>query len=440
MNKRNLLLAGLAAAATSCKTTIEEAVPSAGSADFSRYVAMGSSFTAGVTNGALYDEGQDNSFPLILSRLFAAAGGGEFRQPAVHSSVGINLEGQARQELYLGSLCGQQGQLKARHVAAAGDQSIFTGNIAAGGPYHNLGIPGIRSTEFNDQFFVNPFFARFASTPGASSILSEAVSVSPSFFTLLIGQEDIYDYARNGGDDNLSSPVTQLAVFEDKVDELVNTLLAAGAQGAIANIPDPDDIPFFAAIPYNGLVLTAAQAQQLNQVFVNDTSIVFHEGANPYLVKDAAAPNGVRRLFGNELVLMNVTADSLCAGYGSYNASTGMAWPFADKHVLDQGELSHIRNNISAFNGKLAQVAQQHGLPYVDLHALFNDLNKGVLVNGAFYNNDYLTGRVYSVDGFHPTPQGYALIANLFVRAINQTYGATLRETDPNGYPGVKFP
>jgi hypothetical protein len=440
MNTRFLygLLAILAF--TGCKTTIEEAEPSSGSADLGSYVALGGSYTAGMTNEALYDEGQQHSLPLILSRLFATAGGGAFKQPNVNSTTGINLDGNSRLELYLGSLCGQPNRIKTRYAASMGDQSIFSNNISGNGPFNNLGIPGIRSTQFNDQFFLNPFYARFASTPGASSILSEAVSVSPTFFTLLIGMEDVFDYARKGGDDLTSVPITEVGLFSAGADEIVNTLTAAGAGGAVGNIPDPSDIPFFRAIPYNGLVLTAAEAQQLNQFYMNDSAIVFSEGANPYLVKDLSVPSKLRMLRSDELVLLSASMDSVCAGYGSYNPATNAAWPFADRHVLDQNELSLVRNRIFSFNDKLRSLASANGLAYADVFAFFRELNKGLVVNGNRYSNEYITGRFFSADGFHPTPQGSALIANLFVEAVNLTYGATLKQADPNAYPGIHLP
>ena len=39
----------------------------AGTADFSNYVALGASFTAGFTDGALFNAAQENSFPNIIS-------------------------------------------------------------------------------------------------------------------------------------------------------------------------------------------------------------------------------------------------------------------------------------------------------------------------------------------------------------------------------------
>ena len=56
--------------------------------DFSNYVAVGASFTAGYTDGALFIAAQENSFPNILASKFALAGGGEFNQPLMADNIG----------------------------------------------------------------------------------------------------------------------------------------------------------------------------------------------------------------------------------------------------------------------------------------------------------------------------------------------------------------
>ena len=45
----------------------EEVVPSAGSADFSKYVSLGNSLTAGFSDGALFIAGQNNAYPKLLA-------------------------------------------------------------------------------------------------------------------------------------------------------------------------------------------------------------------------------------------------------------------------------------------------------------------------------------------------------------------------------------
>jgi lysophospholipase L1-like esterase len=46
----------------------------------------------------------------------------------------------------------------------------------------------------------------------------------------------------------------------------------------------------------------------------------------------------------------------------------------------------------------------------------------------------YVTGGSFSLDGIHPSPRGYALIANAFLDAINSKYGSTLKKVDAKDY------
>jgi hypothetical protein len=52
-------------------TTTGEAPVTAGTADFSKYVALGDSFAAGYSDGALFKKGQENSYPNLLAQQFA---------------------------------------------------------------------------------------------------------------------------------------------------------------------------------------------------------------------------------------------------------------------------------------------------------------------------------------------------------------------------------
>ena len=71
----------------------------AGSVDFSNYVAVGASFTAGFTDGGLFKASQENSFPNILSKEFAKVGGGSFTQPLMNDNSGGILVEETLQEV-----------------------------------------------------------------------------------------------------------------------------------------------------------------------------------------------------------------------------------------------------------------------------------------------------------------------------------------------------
>ena len=55
----------------------------------------------------------------------------------------------------------------------------------------------------------------------------------------------------------------------------------------------------------------------------------------------------------------------------------------------------------------------------------------GLSDSGYTINSTYATGGAFSLDGIHPSPRGYAAIANEFLKAINLRYGSNFK--------GVKF-
>ena len=113
---------------------------SAGTADFSKFVAIGNSLTAGFQDGALYNAGQANSLPAQMAQSFAAVGGGAFNQPDINSVNGFNsafsdvgsgvIAGRTLLDTSIPGPVPTQGELP----------TAFAGNRAA---LNNFGVPGI---------------------------------------------------------------------------------------------------------------------------------------------------------------------------------------------------------------------------------------------------------------------------------------------------------
>ena len=47
---------------------------------------------------------------------------------------------------------------------------------------------------------------------------------------------------------------------------------------------------------------------------------------------------------------------------------------------------------------------------------------------------------MFSTDAIHPNARGYSLIANKFIDAINEKFGATVPHGNPASFPGPGFP
>ena len=56
------------------------------------------------------------------------------------------------------------------------------------------------------SFATNPYYARFATAPGTSTVLGDALAVNPTFFTFWLGNNDILGYAAGGGAEGCKRP------------------------------------------------------------------------------------------------------------------------------------------------------------------------------------------------------------------------------------------
>ena len=279
-----------------------------GSADFSNYVAVGASFTAGFTDGALFKAAQGNSFPNILSKEFAKVGGGDFTQPLMNDNIGGLLIGgmpNARfgPRFYFYSDQDDTDDFNSGPypLGVVPHEQDFTsetptteGTSVLGGSFKNVGVPGAKSFHLLFDGYgnpaglqtvpatANPYFVRMASSSTAT-MLGDAMAQNPTFFTLSeIGGNDVLGYATSGGDG--SSLITDTATFNLAFNTLVTTLTSGGAKGAVTNVPYITDLPHFTTVPHNPIPLDAATAGFLNSAAVYGAYNAGIQGAFAFLV------------------------------------------------------------------------------------------------------------------------------------------------------------
>jgi hypothetical protein len=163
-------------------------------------------------------------------------------------------------------------------------------------------------------------------------------------------------------------------------------------------------------------------------------NISFHEGYNGFIIEDATAANGLRQIQEGELVLLSVPQDSLkCKGWGSVK-------PIPAKYVLTSDEVYLIRNAITAYNSKLKSLASSKGLSFVDVNAFMSSVKTGIIYNGFSVKSSFVSGGAFSLDGINLTPLGNALLANEFIKSVNNSYGSTIPQINAGRFKGVSFP
>ncbi|MFH1121713.1 MAG: SGNH/GDSL hydrolase family protein [Bacteroidota bacterium] len=426
----------------SCEPKLDEFTPSAGSADFTKYISLGNSLTAGYSDYALYTSGQSYSYPNLIARQMKLAGGGEFIQPEVTNEDGL-LAG----KLKLGFSTNCLGVTSLGPVQAGGTPTGYPdAALPIGYTVNNFGVPGAKSFHliapgYGDKDGLldtpptaNTYFVRFASS-AATTVLADAVAASPTFFSLWIGNNDVLGYSTSGGMDDA---ITDQATFSYSINTIITNMTANGAKGIVANIPDVTSIPFFTTVPFNGLVLTRqGQVDSLNYGYhsIGATHINFTLGLNAFVIEDPTVPGyGMRQINSNEYVLLSLPQDLIrCEGYGSQV-------PIPGGFTLVESEVNAIKTATAGYNQTLKNLAEASDLAFVDVNSFLANAKTGLIYDGIKFSLSYVTGGVFSLDGVHLTPRGNAIVANKFIDAINLKYNSTIPHVNVGDYPGLLFP
>ncbi len=462
----------------SCETAFDEPEQSAGTADFSRYVALGNSLTAGYADGALYYEGQKNAYPAILAKQFNKLGGASvFNTPFL---TGTNADNGVSPAPWLGLFATTSKYVLANVAGCDGVASLAPVQVAPpvttnsefytpifnGTYYQNMGIPGAKSFDLLRHDLgvfgntVNPYYLRIASDinpGGTSTVVSDALHSNPTFFTLWIGNNDVLGYALSGGSGVVggynANDITAEAVFDTALINIVKAMTANGAKGIIGNIPDIVSIPHFTTIGFNSLYLTDANqvaALNSNYAIYNHNAdslglprIEFQLGYNTYVIEDPslAVIGGIRKIKQGEYMLLVTPQDSIkCYDAVSNTGGWGYVKPIPKNYILDATEVNNIRTYTTKYNAWIKKMADDYNLGLADFNTFFKSFATGLKFNGVTYTPEFVKGGAFSLDGVHPNQRGYALIANYYIEVINKKYSSSISKVDVNSYNGITFP
>lgn len=509
-NKKILFIALLAAGFVACEPEFENEVSdadfSAGDADFTTYVAIGNSLTAGYMDGTVSRVGQSYSYPNLLAQKFAVVGGGAFTQPSFEDDAnnlgGLLLGGNtiAGTRLIIDATAGGPENI-------AGTPTIEVSNLQQKA-YNNTGVPGAKSFHLLVPGYgnvagvatgqANPYFVRTA-TSASATVLGDAMSLHPTFFTNWIGSNDVLAYALAGGTGvdqtgNMnpatygSSDITDPTYFAGVYSTIINTLTSEGAKGVVSTIPNITAIPFFTTVPYAPLTAEtlggAANITTLNTSLYGPLkqaltafgqgdriSLLTDTGANALLIKDETLTNLQAQLTAAFTPAVGApTAAFIGATYGQARQATaadlvllttrtvigtapagvpapfnvyGVTYPLQDQHILIPTEITSVNTATASYNESIKAIAASKNLAVADMNMIMNQLIEGLRNDdGQIYTADYFSTSsvntvLFSLDGVHPNARGYALVANEILKVINEYYHAKLPLIVAGYYPGA---
>ncbi|HEX9981782.1 MAG TPA: SGNH/GDSL hydrolase family protein [Thermoanaerobaculia bacterium] len=390
------------------------AVPSfaqRGSANFTRFVALGDSYGAGLESGSLNERHQVWSWPAVIAR---QAGAVDFQQPLV-SFPGIGPE------LQIVNITSFPPVIQ---PAAGTGQPI---NLALARPYNNLSIPGATVRDLHTltgaqqptrtaESFAQ-FILRASAFPQPLTPVQQAVLLQPTFIAMWIGGNDYLGAVLAG----TPAGLTSVEQFRTSYTTVLDTLIAGAPNAGIVvgNLPTATNIPVVSTV--QPVIINPATRQPL---------LV---GGNPvFLFADLGGGN-LGQLPAGSRVLLTAAGD-IASGYGippalatqpPFNQLPNAGKPLADRHVITPDEMTAITTRVNEYNTVINQLASARNIPVADIRSLFNrwtSTTTPYFVGPIRLSSSYITGGLFSLDGFHLTDIGYLLFANEYIRTINEAY------------------
>lgn len=438
-----LSAASVALALAGCTPDQTEPTPTSGKLDFTKYLAVGDSYTAGYSDGGLTLASQQYSYASLLARQFALVNPeAKFTQPLLEDGAGTGF-------LSLVNL-DENGLPRTRRVKPASTRGRFINAAGCNGADttylypratstlpQNLGVPGLRLSQIAvaglgneanlnriNQF--NPYFERLLPAGDNRTYLQTVTVLAPgsTFFTFFAGVDDMLPYVVSGG---ACGPLPVGTTLAQNARQILLQLTAGGRSGIIALPPSLVTLPILR-------LNNALTVQQRRQAAIQRPDYTLYVRAFNGAVQAASPddyilPSGQRRLGRLEQVVVNGTTQTVAYG--------DQLNPVSGADVLDYIEYGRIAGAMTQFRDELTSLNKStFKLPLLDTNdAVFNQINEQININGVLYTPELVRGNFYSLDQFSLTPRGNAILANAFLREINKSYGSSIPLLNPNNLP-----
>jgi lysophospholipase L1-like esterase len=233
-----------------------------------------------------------------------------------------------------------------------------------------------------------------ASQPGGferRSVHSQIVwaeKLAPSTVIIWLGNNDVL--AGLLGDDR--PLLTPLGRFTAAYDEVIRRAAATGAGLVLGNIPDVTRLP---------CLVSAEETARLTGRSLAELESALGIAANDYVTRQS----------------FDLLTEALS------REGTESLPRFVK---LTSSEVEKVRSTVGAYNQVIASRAKEYDAALVDIYSLAHNIFRhGLRAGRRLLTTDFLGG-MFSLDGIHPSVTGYAVIANEFIRAINERFGSCL--------------
>lgn len=275
------------------------------------------------------------------------------------------------------------------------------------------GLQSLLTAESNTFY---PVLGGFAGKIPNLDQVDAAISLHPTLATVWLGANDLLKFAFSGGNPIATDSPQQM---QADIAAIITKLHNGGSRVIVANLPEVMDTPqFFAGgaalaqafTVFSRGAITSAQAAQLSG-YIAQTYGVTAAGA----LTESGFFTALGQL-GAGAPVPNLDPAGKGSGVGQLYIPDSLA--------------AQVRLLNGAYNQAIGAAAQATGTPLIDIHTVFvqikNNQYAPAFVNPPKCCGAQFGGGIFSFDGLHPSSTGYALIANLFIGAIDSNFGTAI--------------
>lgn len=376
---------------------------SMGEVDASRYIAIGSDYTVGLSDYGVFEEGQQYAFPNLLAQQISKVSSIPFNQAyipkgydsywfvtPIDSSMNWECSGNSAMR-YLKEDQGNNGDFPS----------------AVGIDYQNLGAPCVGVADIDKRQIECPYLNRFSDT--AISYLQLVDFKKPSFYTVELGFDDVWKYT------TFNKELLSLTEFEGKYRKLLNTLYLHSKKGVLITIPDLTQMPYLLA----------------SKNYFKDNA------CNPvpyYIITD----KGEKKLAGSQDYIPLYYIIKYLKTYPNIGMTSNS--PIPKYMVMDSAEVIALSQMTQTYNSIIRDLGKEYHLPVFDLNKMITDINaSGLVEDGVHFNDEYVFGGFYTLDGYSFSPRGNAMLTNRLITTINEFYKAQIPYLNVLDFPGQKY-
>lgn len=394
-----------------------------GSADFTRFVALGDSYGAGFQSNSLNENHQQWSWPAVIAkqvglRLCTPADTATsvcFAQPLV-SFPGI------ANELILQSIITPSPVI----TAAPGQGQPLMLNFAR--PYNNLSVPGatvgalLTVTGAEGPSVGEPTvvsFGRFI-LRGLGTEVQQAVAQHPTFIALWIGGNDYLSTIFSGDPSSLTSAGDFKFRYEKVLDDLIAGAPTAGM--VVGNLPT-GVVPYLRLIP--PFLVDPSTGQP---VLVGGQRVFFTvrtgTDANDEPIIETIAPTTLIPFHTRAKLAQGYGIPAALKNFPPFNQLPHAGEPLATTDVITVEEYAAVVARVGEYNAIINAAASSRQIPVADVAGLFNRVFSpaGHQLGPITVTSAPVSGGFFNLDFFHLTDLGYLLMGNEYIKAINAGY------------------